>query len=198
MGRGWGGGGGGREALLKEPRGKPLGRGAACAKAHSGRLRPWGADRGETIQRGWRDGPGLPASLTEKQAATGGGVLSRQVTPSKLHFSQDPSGCLWKMGCREERVRGNVGRPWRSHRSLREASGWIQEGAALRNWSVDRGRAELGEGLCAPGTEAGLVDGDKRGEGGRPPPHAGLRFLGFFLKAAGSQHGFSPGRERPC
>lgn len=38
----------------------------------------------------------------------------------------------------------------------------------------------------------------ERGEGRLPPPHTRLRLLGIFLKAAGSQHHFSQGRERPC
>lgn len=71
---------------------------------------------------------------------------------------------MWKMGYREERVRGNVGRPWRSHRSLGEGSGWIQGGAALQNCWMDHQRAELDEGLCAAGTEARLVEGDETRE----------------------------------
>ena len=47
---------------------------------------------------------------------------------------------------------------------LGEGSGWIQGGVALHNCWMDHQRAELDEGLCAAGTEAGLVEGDETRE----------------------------------
>lgn len=153
-----------REALLKEPRGKPLGGQHVQTTGVSGLASEAVVSRQQVYRTTWLETWDRACGFPHSETGSHGGILSRQVTPSKVHFSQDPSGCLCKMDCREERVREKVGRPWRSHQSLQERSGWIQEGAALRNWWRDHGRAELGEGPRAAGTEAGLVEGDKRRE----------------------------------
>ena len=55
-----------------------------------------------------------------------------------------------------------------------------------------RGRVQL---VLKQGWQRDMTE---RGEDCLPPPHTRLRLLGTCLKAAGGQHHFSQGRERPC